>query len=783
MTLDVAVFAAVGACALVAGVYSVAAPLAADAWRGLGSRRGRIVGLLFTAGLAGALFLRPHEDSISGLDTSGYRHMTKAFAMRRGFHEVDRALLAVPEEIRPAFMLLPTMQWRNTRDRSFLVHSLEHAETEPFFYPLAPSAAALAELLFEGGGDFVLPALCAVLFGVLLLHASASAGLLGAALFAALVVASPLPVWFLRGYVPEGLASLLAAGAALRLPTDRASALTSSFALGLAVSLHPLASLLAMPVFLIRFLRAPHRRHQLYGWVAGLVPLVVMTAWICQPYGDLFDPSIWRRNLHRVAEHRALVAFLTVAALLCAAAAVASVAVGAAGWRSKGSAAPVAIRTWGESALAKAILASLPLLVMLVLAVLPSGRSALWNGLLDAWSALRLPGVTLLGGASVLVLIKKRLDQRWPVALGLAAFVVCCFLKGVEVSGLWHQRRLLPAILFLAVAAMPAAAVLKSAVDGLSRFSGLLTGALAMLVLGLGVANALRWPAPYVVRNEAGAQNWIRRVSEAIGDSLTLFDYHSFSLQHAVVSTRPVYGLGEHERAREQLPEIIRWLAGQASSRTVLVVTAYANPGIEQGLVFRSHGSITGRMIRVRSKRALPAETNLRDLAVEVLEARPPNNELPRLSKVFDGGWLALRGPWVPRVNRIRSPQGDRVPGQWFQNGAAIIGPVAAAGEQLHVRVVGVSGRRDERAVQRITLVREDGVEIGPFELAHSWSEASAVVAGAGPPSSRTMAYALRAESPYDPSTEGISDYPAGLGALLHRIDMWVEPLQTASDE
>lgn len=80
--LAVTAWCAVALCARVAG----------GAWR-------RPLWLL--AALAAAvLLLRPHGDTFTALDHSGYRLMAHAFSEGRGPNDVDRILLEIPEEPR-----------------------------------------------------------------------------------------------------------------------------------------------------------------------------------------------------------------------------------------------------------------------------------------------------------------------------------------------------------------------------------------------------------------------------------------------------------------------------------------------------------------------------------------------------------------------------------------------------------------------------------------------------------------------------------------------------------
>src|ERR1035437_7874742 len=62
--------------------------------------------MLFLAMIFAALLLmRPHEETLVGLDNSCYRLMGHSFAQGRGLHDMDRQLRAVPPAVRRAFLL------------------------------------------------------------------------------------------------------------------------------------------------------------------------------------------------------------------------------------------------------------------------------------------------------------------------------------------------------------------------------------------------------------------------------------------------------------------------------------------------------------------------------------------------------------------------------------------------------------------------------------------------------------------------------------------------------
>ena len=189
-----------------------------------------------------ALLLRPHEDTFTALDHSGYRLMAAAFRAGRPFHDTDHLLLETPPVLRNAFMLLPTMGERNTRDRSFLIRSLWDARTEPFFYPILPLCAAGLDVLAPvvQGLDIFVPLLGLVFFAAFAGVGAARGGAAGVVAAAALALGSPLPAWIFRGFYAEAAGGALLALSSLAFCSrDPRAAVPGAFAASLSACFHP----------------------------------------------------------------------------------------------------------------------------------------------------------------------------------------------------------------------------------------------------------------------------------------------------------------------------------------------------------------------------------------------------------------------------------------------------------------------------------------------------------------------------------------------------------------
>jgi hypothetical protein len=750
-------------------------PAAREAWplwrrRSLTLRAATALALL----AAFALLLRPHEDTFAGLDASGYRHMASAFRAGRGLHDPDTTLLRAPLEIRNAFLLLSDMNYRNTRDRSFQILSLSRAETEPFFYPLVPLAAAAFDRLMPGGRDYLLPLLHAGMIGVLLLIAAARGGGVGLLAGGALLLGSPIPAWFLRGYYPESLGALLVAGAILQANGGRPARIGAAFALGMALSLHPMLLVIVVPAFGLLVLSSGGLARSLLGLAAGGAPLFAMTEYICRPYGNIFKIETLRFNASVSGEHRVVIAFAVLAAAALGAAWIALRAARGNLWER--------IVSRCGSARGRILLAALAFLPFSVACLLPDVGPTTLQGAREAWRGVRIPLGMLI--SIMLFAAFARLDARrlFALVVALAAMPVFFYLKGEEVAGLWHQRRILPGFLLLVATLMPSVSAVESLLARAGAARRAMSAVFVLAAFAALLANPIRWPAPYIVRNESGAQAWFDAIARETGDALTLFDYHSYSFPLAVDLNRPVLGLCERESARAFLPKVIQWIASESRTQEVRVAAAFANPGMEENLCLLPGPIVSAEVMRIRSKGMLPAVAEPRVLSVELLTARPAEEHEPRLHKVFDGGPLAARGPWVTRVQSLRSAAGETVPAQWFRTGAGVIGPVAREGERLIITVYGATGRRDRAARQRIDILDEAGAALGSIELGHSWTEARLEIPGRAAPAARTALYRLITPTPYNPADEGLRGYHPDLGALVHRIDMEIVSAHTRPD-
>lgn len=724
-----------------------------------------LTGLILASGL---LLLRPHEDTFTGLDTSCYRLMAHAFAAGRQLHDTDPTLLELPKPLRRA-VLLEYQQWgRDTRDRSFQITSLKRGSIQPYFYPfLSMAAAGLDSLTWIPSGDYFVPFIGLLLFALILTTGTALGGKYGLAASAALLIGTPLPSYVFRGYYAEAVAAALVMMVLLGLTLSvhsRLFRLLAPLALGLAVGFHPVAIILALPALILMLLDPNLRRNgrvwSLTGFGAALTPLWAMTLWGCQPYGPIAD---WHNFTTRLAAQPLqqllgvfVLIFLTGALILL---------LGPASFRAR-------LAGFLRRALSRPVIfMALLLLALLPLAIPPSwwsGKPLVMRGLAEYWSGVRWSyGLVLLAGVMAAIWIKDQLRSRALLLVALFLSTFFFYLKGFEQMGLWSQRRLIPLALLLIIALTP---LLAAALSRLARQAGGLPATLVTLVL-LGVAslNALQWPAPYLARHEQGTTAWVEAFSKTIGRRLAFFDYYPYSVPFAASGTTRVIGLSEF--GYPALPALSHWLAGRARQEEVLWVSAYRNPGLEEGVILASISHERARFKRVVSKAALPAERRDFVVDVDLMIGLPITNATGvSVRKIMDDGPLALRGPWGPgQPFRHR----DRLlPARWSREGSGIIGPIPDTGQGVRITLEAAASRGDGVPGQILTVRPPWAGATLELAISNDFTKAAGTLmrpAGA-PAAGFTGVYTLSASAPYDPLKEGINGYPNDLGARIHLI-------------
>jgi hypothetical protein len=601
----------------------------------------------------------------------------------------------------------------------------------------------------------------------------------------ALLVGSPLPVWLFRGAVLESVSAILVGFAVLRnlvAPVNRRHVVTFT-ALGLAAAFHPLMLLPALGLGFLWVLRANVRPRELLlhliGFAIGLLPLILLTAYVTHPYGN---PS-WSNLLHNIRvspSHRLAVYF--AASVGC------------------GGMILVLTRRWWMRAVTRLLNGHRLAVGGWILAwCIPFAASAWWSReaayiqkgfVSELLNGMQWPlGLLVLTSLVFLLLKRGAVHAKAMIALLGCCLPVFCYLAGKEHIELWSQRRLLMPVLWLfAILIGTVSARFARRPEATRPTWG--RGLVAVLLIVAAGANAARWPAPYWIRYEAGATQWVAKVNSQLGDALTLFDYFPYSVPFALSPQREVYGITDTVRSRKHVfakrnfaenawPKIVAWLRDRAETERVCLVTAFASPGLEEGvrLVERSHERIA--LDRVTNKRVLPVKPKVKQLEMRLLDVLPimdARSSGPPLAlhKVMDGGFLALRPPWGRHDRAITLPDGRRLPAIWSRDGSGFVGPVARDGERVEVRIAGSAPTRKDHHLQRLLVQAPWDAPPLALIFSNGFMRASGVIEGS-PDSTvlpATGTYRLYAEQPYDPSLDGTRGYAPDLGILVHAIDV-----------
>lgn len=712
--------------------------------------------LLLALWLGGSAFLlsRPHENLFTGLDDAAYRHMAAAFSDGRGLRETDTVLKQAPESLRKYFLYRPG--GRPTRDRAFQLSSPTAPDTRPFFVPTLPLAASAANRLYSP--ERFVPLISAIAWLLILTSAFCAGGGRGLLVAPALALATAWPPWFLRGFYAEGTGAILivcviAAGAVR--PLRGCLAGMAALLSGLAVGYHPTLAVLAIPALLI--LALEHRDIKALpgiaiGFLLGVFPFWAITRWICQPYGDW---TRWR-SIKAIAlaapEHRAVMLALLVALALGL--------IGLCFGLSRKIRAMVekldrALTPWGW-----AIAIGVP---WLLLAFYP-GRtgSLLRNAATATWSGIGWPALLLFLVASVSILLRGRpiRERVWLFVLSWSSLIFF-LIKGVEVPvGLWSHRRFLPLILAgIALFAAPLSALCAGTAR--HRRAPTILGALGLAIAGLW--NLAHWPAAYATINERGATAWTERIAEQIGTNrLVVFDYYPHSVPYAANLKHRVLGLGE--AARDDWPDVARWLANEAQTQEVWIATSWTPTKLEKDMRLEPLFGTTGVFPIVKSKKFFPAERANRTIINIFARAVPLHpGERAEQDKLLDGGPLGLRGDW----GRTRN---DRT---WTREGSGIIGPIPDKGASVEFIAECLWDSPTPEWPEQILLITPPwGGE--PIRLAIN-EELDTRTIGITRPGddekrNATGVYTFHVEHPYDPAKYGIRGYDSDLGVVMRRI-------------
>ena len=648
------------------------------------------------------LILRPHQDTFQGLDASAYRLMAKALENGRPLKGVDETLKEVPPDVRKWLLLSPNEPGRITRDRSFELESLDSCQTKPFFYPFLPLCMVGFDAMLPGRMlDYFVPFLALIFCAVCLFAGTSRGGIAGTFMSLALLLGSPLPAWLFRGCHLEVVSGILIALTVLAwVLMEHESRALSAFqflALGLAVSFHPVTVVLAVPLFGIILLDTAESPllalRDLLVFVLGLMPLVLFTLFIAQPYGAISQANFTNALINNSSIRPTLIC----CGILCV------IVVTAFTFR-KALLGTLSLDGWKNHAVSCVLFLAWTIPTFLAMKFWENGQQkVVCHGMKELLDGLQIPlGTGLLILCAYAGVSRKCNRARIAMTVVFMSLPLFLYLKGAETMGLWSQRRLIASLLTLFACLLPFAA---SLVGRATRRGKLWILRVTAMVISLGVIgfyNFVRWPAPYLVQYDKGADAWVESLSTQIGGKFAVFDYYHYSVPFAALDK--VKALGLSEGGNRSISAISTWLAEKAKSDDVLLITAFHNPGMEDGVVLDEVSHQEVGLERAHSKTSLPAEKTVKNVDVRVLKAHPANttNALV-VNKILDNGPLALRGPWG--ASRQIKVDGRLLPARWSREGSGIIGPLPLPGSTVKIQIEGEAARDDGVEMQILRIV------------------------------------------------------------------------------
>ena len=715
--------------------------------------------------LAMPFFQNPHQDTYTGLDVAMYRQMAMAFAQGRGFDDVDRPFEQVPDEVKPLLLYRSVVApgARQTRDCVFELVDYPQAATRPFFLPTLPLAAAGGNALGLSV-DWFVPIVGAIWVVCVFLAGCAIHPALGGAAAFLLLFGSLWPGWFLRGFHADAVGGALLAMAILAGHTLRPSAagrLLLGLLLGLAVSYHPTMAVLAAPIALAFAMRSGRVRDTAAlaaGAIAGVLPLVFINLWVCQPYGDFFDRAMLAGMWRAVPEIRMVLAALVVAAV-------------AGGGVLTLSHVPT-VRTRFETPRVRRVVSIACAGLCAVAALLPVvAGGPLREGLVETvrigwvWMAIAA------AGAAALFAMRRPLAERFLLAGLCFGALVFLYIKGVEVDvGLWSYRRLCPVVFCLvSLLCVPLAEGLRA----IARRCGLNISPWTLILMIV-----VLWFLPTSRKGVSpieAIQDWYIN-SDDFGymqnNRLTLFDYYPHSVHHQWNLRQSVFGLNEAVAKELGHAPVMAWLADEAKRRPVSIISSFGGESpelVEDGLSLSQPYTHQDRVCRYSPAGCLyvePKSVIILRTHYEVRRITEANREQAVQNKVLDGGPLGLRPPWGRKVEG----------GVWSMEGSGIVGTLPPPGGEVAITVKARWFPPHDGWSNQVLVVTPP-FEGEPLEFTIPAGGDPVVCEGAivrpfdaAPDAVFTGVYRIHAKTPYNPDEHGIRGCGDGLGAVIESI-------------
>ena len=721
--------------------------------------------------IAAAFLMNPHQDTYTGLDVAMYRQMAKAFAQGRGFDDVDRPFEQVPDEVKPLLLYrnVVTPGARQTRDCVFELVDYPQAATRPFFLPTLPLAAAgLDELGFSI--DRFVPLLGVIWMVCVFLTCCAIHPALGGAAAFALLFGNLWTGWFLRGFHADAVGGALLAMAILvdqGMRPSVAGRLLLGLLLGLAISYHPTMAVLAAPAALAFAMRSGRVRDtaaMALGGIAGVLPLVFINLWVCQPYGDFFDANALAAMWRAVPEIRMVLAALALAAVL--------------GGGVLTLAHVPKVRAVFEKPRARLAASVACAALCGIAALLPFVVGGpLREGFVETarigwfWMAIAA------AGAVCVFAMRRPLSERFLLAgLGLGALVFL-YVKGVEVDvGLWSHRRLC-AVVFCLISLMciPLVEELRDFFRG--RWNVIPSLAFTLLIVLFLLLQTTGQFALFATNDKFMSRmtDLDRRMKN---DALVFYDYYPHSVPMQWDLDRSFFGLNEAVAKEQGHAPAMAWLADEAKRRSVEIISSYAAAPrslVEDGLLLKSSGSYHWQIERfapLGSLRVAPKPVPIDQACYNVAPIDESNRFDAVQTKILDGGPLGLRPPWGRKVKD----------GMWSLEGSGIVGTLPPLGEEVAITVKARWFPPNDGWSNQVLVVTPP-FKGEPLEFTVPAGGEPVVCEGViarpfepEPNLALTGVYRIHAKTPYNPEEHGIRGFGEGLGAVIESIDIVPRP-------